>query len=102
MDYQRLHPFNKYAYKLRKIYERVKELAIRHSCISQAEGKTNTFRRFDKLVHDEFINRAGKLLETYRKYPHLVNKEKLFTRIAELNTKAQRCRDIWRKHAYSD
>ena len=102
MDYQRHHPFDKYAYKLSKIYEKVHELAIRHSCISQQEGKTGTIKRFEKLVNEEFRDKLHMLLETYRKYPHLVNRDKLAVRTAELNARIQKCKSIWQKHAYSD
>jgi hypothetical protein len=102
VDYQRAHPFDKYAYRLRKIYERVDDLALLHSCICHEEGKTNIAKRFQKLVNDEFRNRARMLLETYSKFPHLINKKKLFARISELNSRILRCKRIWQKRAYSD
>jgi len=100
MDYQRLHPFNKYAYKLKKIYERVKDLALLHSCIRQKEGKQNACKKFSSLVGEEFRAKCMMLLESYRKYPHLVNKTKLFKRIAELNGRIQKCEEIWKRYAY--
>jgi hypothetical protein len=101
IDYQRAHPFDKYAYRLRKIYERVEDLALLHSCICQKEGKENIAKRFKKLVDDEFRNKARMLLENYRKYPQLMNKQKLFGRISELNGRILKCKCIWQKHAYS-
>ena len=102
IDYQRAHPFDKYAYKLRKIYERIEDLALLHSCISEEGGKANITKRFEKLINEEFRNKAVMLLENYRRYPHLMNKKKLFMRIARLNSRVQRCKDIWQKCAYSD
>ena len=102
VDYQRAHPFDKYAYRLRKIYERVGDLALLHSCIGHEEGKANIAKRFKKLLDDEFRGRARMLLETYRKYPHLTNKEKLFARISELNGRILKCKYIWQKRAYSE
>ncbi len=101
MDYQRYHPFNKYTHKVRKIFEKVEELAIRHSCIRQQEGKANTVKRFEILVKDAFRDKVTMLLASYQKHPHLVNKKKLFDRIAELNAKIRICRRIWQEHAYS-
>lgn len=98
IDYQRAHPFDKYAYRIRKIYERVQDLAIRYSCISDDKGKANIAKRFENLLNDEFRNKLQTLLDNYRKYPHLMNKKKLFTRIAELNSRIQTCKNIWRKH----
>jgi len=102
IDYQKAHPFDRYAFRLRKIYEKVDDLALLHSCICQEEGKLNIRKRFKKLVDDEFRNRLLMLFETYRKYPHLINKEKLFARISELNGRILRCEHIWRKRAYGE
>ena len=100
MDYQREHPFNRYAYKLKKVYERMKDLALLHSSISQEEGKDNIQKRFGRLVDEEFRSKVMMLIENYRKYPHLVNKAKLRERVAELNGKIQRCKEIWKQYAY--
>jgi hypothetical protein len=102
IDYQRLHPFNRFAYKLRKIYERVEDLALLHSCISEEEGKANITKRFNKLVKEEFRNKAVMLLENYRRYPHLINKQKLFVRIANLDSRIQRCKSTWLKYVGRD
>ena len=104
MDFQRLHPdrFNKYHYRLKKVYEKVKDLALLHSCISQDEGKENVFKKYRSLVEDEFSDKAKMFLETYKKYPHLVNKDKLIEKIAEQNSRIRRCKRIWKEYAYSD
>lgn len=102
VDYQRRHPFDKYAYKIKKIYETVKDLALLHSCISHEEGKKNIHQKFLNLVNDEFRGRIAALLESSRKYPYLVNKAKLFARIAELNGKIQKCKQIWNELAYRE
>jgi len=103
MDFQRLHPdrFNKYHYKLKKIYEKVKDLALLHSCISHAEGKKNILQRYNNLVENEFRDKAKMYLETYKKYPNLVNKDKLIEKIAELNIRIRKCKRIWKEYAYS-
>jgi len=104
MDFERLYPdrFNKYHYKLRKIYEQVMDLAITHSCISNEQGKKNTKKRFIHLVENEFRDRAVMLSETYKKYPVWMNKEKLLKEIAELNNRIRTCKEIWQKWAYQD
>lgn len=101
MDFQRLLPkFNKYQYKLKKIYERVKDLADTHAAISQQEGKDNTKQKYINLIETEFRDNAIILLKTYNEYPHLVNKDKLFERIAQTNSKILKCKSIWNKYAY--
>jgi hypothetical protein len=57
-------------------------------------------RRYEILVQNEFRDKAILLLETYKKYPHLVNKEKLLERIAELNSRIRKCKRIWKEHAF--
>jgi len=101
MDFRRLVPkFNKYHYKLKMIYQRIKDLADTHSAISQQDGKDNTKKKYVEIVATEFRDNAKQLLETYNKYPHLVNKIKLFDRIAEANDKIGKCKGIWEKYAY--
>lgn len=100
MDYQRLHPFNKYAYKLKMIYEAVKDLALLHSAISQGAGKEKIQKRFRDLVNEAFRSKVMTLLENYRKYPDLVDRANLRRRVAELNAKVHTCREIWKRYAY--
>ena len=41
-DFQKTRrPFDKYAYRVKKVLEHVKDLAVLHSCISQPEGRKN-------------------------------------------------------------
>ena len=101
MDFRRTLPaFNKYHYKLKMIYQRIKDLAQTHSAISQQDGKDNIKRRYIEEIEVEFRDKAKELLQSYQKYPHLVNKVKLFERVAELNSKIRKCKDIWNAHAY--
>ena len=104
MDFQRLNPteFNRYQYRLSKIYEKIKDLALLYSCISQPDGKENTFRRYKTLVENEFRDKAIMLLDVHKKYPHLVDKDKLIERVAELNSKIRKCKRIWQEYAHKD
>lgn len=100
-DFKRLYPdlFNRYQYRLKKVFERVKDLAETYSCISQEAGRKNIHQRFKDLVDQEFRDQAKLLLKTYREHPHLVNKVKLFDRVAEANRHIRKCRQIWRTYA---
>lgn len=103
-DFKRMHPhsFNKYAYRLKKIYEKVQNLALLHSCITTKEGKTNIHRRFTCLVENEFKDKAMILLQTYKKYPQLINKEEVHKKIVELNRQIRKCNQIWKQNAYEE
>ena len=103
-DFERLHnySFDKYAYKIKKIYEKVQDLGLLHSCVSTKEGKTNIHRRFRNLIESEFKERAEILVETYKKYPQLISKEKVFDKVTELNINIRKCNRIWHQHAYRD
>jgi len=104
VDFERMYPqrFNKYAYKINKIYEKVRDLALLHSCISHEEGRKNVHGRFTNLIEDEFKDNATMLVETYKKYPQLLNKEKVFDRVSKLNSNIRKCNQIWQQHAYQD
>ena len=104
MDFQRVHnyEFNKYAYKLKKIYERVQDLALLYSCISHEAGKKNILQRFVNLVEKEFRDRAVFLVEAYKKYAVWTDREKLLKEIADLNGRIRKCKEIWYKYAFQE
>ena len=99
-DYERLHPFNKYQWKLNKIYDKVKDLAVTYSCLSNEEGKKNIHQRYINLVQNEFRDKALTLLGYYNRYKVWIDKNKLVERIEELNRKIGKCKKIWRDNAY--
>ena len=103
-DFERMYPhnFNKYAYKIKKTYKKVQDLALLHSSITTDEGKRNVHRRFTCLVEREFRDKALVLLGTYKKYPQLINKEEVHKRIAGLNRQIRKCNHIWQQYAYQD
>jgi hypothetical protein len=100
VDFQRTQrPINKYWYAMKKIMERVKDLAIMHSSISSAEGRMETYRRYEALVDREFRDR---LLGYTRRYPREADDDKrvwLKARIAELNRRILDCKRIWGRYA---
>jgi len=101
MDFERMHQnrFNKYHYKLKKIYERVKDLAITHSCVNTEEGKKNIKQRYINLVENEFRDEAVMLLKHYKQYSGWMDKHKTLGRIEELNSKIRKCKKIWSEYA---
>lgn len=104
-DFHRLHKptlFNAYHYRLKKIFEKVKDLAIMHSCISHQEGKENTLQRYKSLVNNEFKDEVAVLLETLQKYPQWVDRKEVVSRLARLNFNIRKCEEIWNAYAYSE
>ena len=69
-DFERLQPFNKYHYKLKKMCERVKDLAITHSCISDEEGRKNVRNRFLNLVRSECKEKMMTFFKIWRDYAY--------------------------------
>ena len=63
-DYYRVYrssPFNRYAYRIKKILEKVMDLAIYHSCLTSIDGRMRVKNRYKRLINSEFGNRAGKM-----------------------------------------
>ena len=102
MDYQRRNPFDRYHWRVKKVYEKVKDLGITYSSVSHEEGKNNTYQRYRNLVQNEFRDRADFLLETYKKYPQWMDRQKLFDTVADLNSKIRKCNEIWDEYSTWD
>ena len=95
-------PFNKYGYRIKKIMERVKDLAILYSCITSADGREDTLRRYENLVSNEFRDRLVNLVERYQRTTY--NDEKMFlkTKIAEQSRRIMQCKEVWEKYSTWD
>jgi hypothetical protein len=99
-DFQALQrPFNKYAYRIKKIVERVKDLAILYSCISSDADREDTRSRYDNLVSHEFRNRLLYLVEKHRKESDEDERFLLRRKIAELNRRILECKILWEKYS---
>ena len=100
-DFQRTQrPFNKYAYRIRKVMEQVKELAILHSCLSQPEGRANTQRRYENLVENEFRGRLMYWVEQYKRVAEEERRSQVRRKIAELNRRIMQCQKVWEEYAH--
>ena len=99
-DFQRtVRPFNKYGYTIKKLMERVKDLAILHSSISSKEGRVDTYRRYEAFADREFRNRLIGLTERYKRIEDDEKKAWLKQKIAELNRRILECKRIWERYA---
>jgi hypothetical protein len=100
-DYQKdQKPFNKYAYRIKKIMEEVKDIALLHSSISRAEGRANLQRRYENLVQNEFRDRLLSLVERYQRSMDEEKRTLIRRKIAELNRRILQCQKVWEEYAY--
>ena len=102
-DFQNtMRPFNKYGYVMKKIMERVKDLAVMHSCISQPEHRKEVYERYKNYVARKF----GFQLEEFAMQLHLVESAQkryiLKRKIAQLEQKIRQCQKIWERYAPPD
>ncbi len=99
-DFQkRMRPFNRYAYAMKIILERVKDLAILYSVVSSRDGKEEIFRRFESLVEYHFRGRLLFLVRRYRYAYSDYGRIKLKQNIGEINRRILECKRIWEQFA---
>ena len=91
-------PFDNYHYKIKKVLERVEDLAILHSCISSEDGRRNTRQRYELLVEVEFRDKVLELVGMYKRAYSSERCYEIKRCIALLNQRILECENIWRKH----
>ena len=99
-DFQRkVEPFNKYAYRVKKVLERVMDLAIMHSSISSKQGRENTLKTYEALVHNEFRDRLLTLAARHKWAKDEAKRSWLKQEIAKLNRRILECKKVWESYA---
>ncbi len=102
VDYQRQQrSFNKYHYRLKKIFEKLKDLAETYSCISNRQGKNNIRDKFTTIVDMEFLEKGRLLHHTLINHRVWCNKEKMMDRIHSINKNIRICNKIWNTYAFT-
>jgi hypothetical protein len=76
--------FDAYGYRLKKVLEKVSDLAIQCSCVSDAEGRENLKRRLKAVLDVEFIFEAQAAEEAGNDW-----------KVKRLMWYVQRCVDEW-------
>jgi hypothetical protein len=100
-DFQRTQrPFNKYAWRIKKVLEQVRDLAIYHSSTSRPEGKANIQRRYENLVQNEFRDRLPALVARHQKEKDEEQRYEIRGKVAELNRRIIQCQKVWQEYAY--
>ena len=101
-DFDRLRgEFNRQAYARWKLLERVEELALIHSCISDEEGRRNTEARFKGLLEREFGERLDKLAEKLVRTADRERQEEIKRRIEAIRRQVGECERVWAKRAWA-
>ena len=95
-------PFDRYGYRIKKVLERVKDLAILHSCISSEADKKDIETRYRNLVDDEFRDRLMSLIERYQSSMDIDETMLLKTKIAEQSYRIMNCKEVWQKYSTWD
>ncbi|MGV8081003.1 MAG: hypothetical protein AB2L22_13215 [Syntrophales bacterium] len=100
VDFQRTQkPFDKYAYAMKKVMERLKDIAVLHSSISNEEGKRNTSRRFQSMVAYEFREPLFGYVDRYKAARTDEQRQRLKQKIGELNRRILECGNLWERFA---
>jgi len=98
-DYHSSVPsFDRFGYAMKKILERVKDLAILHSCISGLEDRQEVLRRYEALVDFEFRDRLQALAGRYR-LADADRRPALKSKISALNRRILQCKKVWERYA---
>ena len=99
-DFQsRMRPFNKYAYAMKMILERVKDLAILHSCCSCSEDRASVQCRFEAYLDYHFRGKLICLIEQYKRTMQSDRRQWIKQKIGELNRRILDCKRIWERYA---
>jgi len=99
-DFQKqLRPFNRYAYAMKKIMERVKDLAILHSVINSLEGRIETYQRYETFVEHEFRHRLLMLVNRFKFTTNPEQRSLLKQKIGQINRRIIECKRIWEQYA---
>jgi hypothetical protein len=99
-DFQRNRkPFDKYGYRIKKVIEHMKDLAILHSCISQPEGRENIHKRYKSIIENEFRSPILELIEKVNKTEDREKKAEIIQKIVTLNYRINQCKTVWEKYS---
>ena len=101
VDFQRQHTFNfdRYGYRLKKVYEKVQDLAVMHSVITNEACRLNVQLRYRALVDREFRGQVLRLVEIFKKCSDAYRRGRIMADIGQLNKRILICKSIWQKHA---
>jgi len=92
-------PFDRYGYRVKKVMEKVKDLAILYSCLTSTEGREHTLGRYENLVSNEFRDDLMNLIERYQGTTDVDERMRLKPKIAEVSRRIMKCKEVWQKYS---
>ena len=99
-DFQRtLKPFDKFGYAMKKIMERVEDIAILYSVMTRNEGRENTSRRFNALIDYEFREPLFRYVDRHKAAKTDEQRQNLKQKIGELNRRILEAKKVWEQLA---
>jgi len=99
-DFQRTLPqFNKYAWRIKKVLEKIKDLAIYHSSTSQPEGKARIQKRYEIVVDNEYRDRLLILVQRHQRARDEEQRYEIRKKVAELKRRIMQCKKVWEEYA---
>jgi hypothetical protein len=100
VDFQnRCKPFDKYGYAMKKIMERVRDLAIMHSSISNPVDRAMVAQRVENFLDINFRDRLAESIVEYKNNWSIGKRSTLRRKIADLNRRILEARKIWARYA---
>jgi hypothetical protein len=99
-DFQKqMRPFNMEGYKMKKIMERVKDMAIMHSCASEPKNQQLVFERFISFMDFEFVNQVEELAKQLHTDISYTEQLKIRREIDAFSRKIGKCKKVWERYA---
>lgn len=95
-DFQKLlRPFDKYRFAMKKIMERIRDLAILYSVVQSSEDKVEIYERYQRVLDNEFRDRLTCLKNKYGS-AYTIGSE---NRINELKYRIREGEKTWEQNA---
>ena len=94
--------FNKYRYAIRKIMERVQDLAVMHSSIRDPVNRAEVKQRYENFLDVQFRNPLAVLIVQYQNQRSCNQRYRLKQKIFELNRRILEAKKIWAQFAPPD
>jgi len=91
--------FNKYRYAIRKIMERVQDLAMMHSSISDPVNRAEVKQRYETFLDVQFRDPLAVLIVEYQNEQSSIQRYRLKRKMIELNRRILEARKIWTRFA---
>jgi AraC-like DNA-binding protein len=101
VDFQRTQePFDKYGYAMKKVMERVTDLAVLHSSISHEVGRQNLAKRFESLVELAFREPLFQYVDRYKAAKKDEQRQRLKKKIGEMNRRILEAKSAWEQYSH--